>query len=73
MLDKLPAAVRHALIALLATLLAWGADALPNLSLPPIATAVLTPLLAILIAWITPLTHQYGIGSGEVSTTGGED
>lgn len=63
-LDNLPPAVRHALFALLAALLFWLQDALPSIAgLPDVVKAVAATVVTLALAYITPLTRQYGVGA----------
>lgn len=62
MLDKLPAEVRHSLIALVAALVGWATSAIPALDLPEPLPALIGAGLTMAIAYLTPLTKQYGIG-----------
>lgn len=65
MLDKLPAPVRHSALVLIAALLAWFGESVPAFDLPPVAATVLASLVTVALAWVTPLTRQYGVGSGD--------
>lgn len=65
MLDKLPAPVRHAALVLLAALLTWLGESVPALDLPPVAATVLGSVVALALAWLTPLVRQYGVGSDD--------
>lgn len=65
MLDKLPAQWRHLALMLLVPVLAYVAsDVVPQLGIHPMVAGLLGVVLAQLIAYFTPLTRQYGIGSG---------
>jgi hypothetical protein len=65
MLDKLPAFARHfALLVLAAALTVAGAEVVPALQDQGGVAAVVGALLTALIAYLTPLTRQYGVGSG---------
>lgn len=68
MLDKLPPAVRHFSLMLIAALLAWGVDTLPRLNIDPILASLCGAVLTMVIAYVTPLTRQYGVGSGTDGT-----
>lgn len=63
MLDKIPAVWRHLVLMLAAALLGWAADNVMNLGLDPLIASVLGVIVATGIAWLTPLTRQYGIGN----------
>lgn len=62
LLDKLPADVRHSVIALAAALLSWGAKTLPSLHLPTLVAVIAGPVLTMAMLYVTKLTKQYGIG-----------
>jgi hypothetical protein len=69
MLDKLSPATRHLALLALAAVLSFLATNINMLGLPEGVKAAAGPALAWLIAWVTPLTKQYGAGSvvpGEV-------
>lgn len=61
MLDKLPAEVRHAIIALAAALIGWATTALPMLNLPAPLAAIAGAVITIGTIYLTPLTKQYGV------------
>lgn len=64
MLDSLPPMVRHLLLMLAATLLAWaGTDLVPWLEARPGVGAVAAALVTAAVAYATPLVRQYGVGS----------
>jgi hypothetical protein len=68
-LDKLPTAVRHAVLLFAGSLLAWAAAAAQGAEVAgnPIATAVLSSALVSAAGtatlWFTNLTKQYGVGA----------
>lgn len=62
MLDKIPAEWRHITLMLAAALLGWASDNVLNLGLPPLVASLAGVLVATAIAWLTPITRQYGIG-----------
>jgi hypothetical protein len=62
MLDKLPAEVRHSLIALAAALVAWATTTVPALDLPQPLPVLLGVVVTMAATYLTPLTKQYGIG-----------
>lgn len=62
MLDKLPAPVRHSALMLISALLAWAVEVLPGLDISPIFSGIIGVVLAQAIAYLTPLTKQYGVG-----------
>lgn len=69
LLDRLPAAVRHALLLFVGALLSWAATAVAGISIDsnPILTGVLvsagTSLVGTATLWFSKLTEQYGVGS----------
>lgn len=63
MLDRLPPAVRHAIIGLAAAVLAYATDQYMNWGIDPALYPVVGAALTILVLWITPLSRQYGVGS----------
>lgn len=73
MLDKLTAAQRHAALLALAGVLSWMLTNLDILGLPDGIKAIFGPAITMLIACLTVLTRQYGVGSGESSEVGGVD
>jgi hypothetical protein len=62
MLDKLPAEVRHFTLMLISALLAWGIDSVPSFDLNPAVAGFIGVILTQILAFVTPLTRQYGIG-----------
>lgn len=59
-LDKVPAPVRHLLLVLLVAALDAAAGQLHTL---PVGTQhVLAPIVTFGLAFLTPLTRQYGVG-----------
>lgn len=66
-LDALPAAVRHTVFAtaslLSLALLNWLSTSVTTWNLPAPIIGVASILLPIIIAYVTPLTGQYGVGS----------
>lgn len=66
MLDSLPPLLRHLILVLIASLLTWaGADLVPYLRDMGGVAAIAGALLTTLVAILTPLTRQYGIGAGQ--------
>jgi hypothetical protein len=65
LLDGLKPALRHLVLMLIATGLAWlGADLVPFLQGEGGVLATLAaPFVTLLVAYLTPLTKQYGSGS----------
>lgn len=80
-LDKLPPAVRHALFSLAALLVLAGLDyAQANYTtwnLSPVLGGLIALVIPVLIAYVTPITTQYGAGSavdtGAVGPNGTQD
>lgn len=73
MLDRLPPQLRHLLLMLLAALLTWAStDLVPWLSSHdgwgPIAGTVAAGILA----WVLPLTRQYGVGAPDAADDDGD-
>ena len=68
-LDRLPAAVRHALLMFVGSLLTWAATAVAGIQIAdnPVATGVIvsaaTSLVGTAALWYSKLTKQYGIGA----------
>lgn len=63
-LDRLPASVRHLLLAVLPILVSWlGTDVVPRLQGHGTLLAVATLALQVAGLWGTPVTRQYGAGS----------
>lgn len=71
-LDRLPAAVRHALLLFIGALLSWAATAVAGIEIAdnPILTGVIvsagTSLIATATLWFSKLTKQYGVGADSV-------
>jgi hypothetical protein len=66
MLDRLPAAARHLLFLLLPVLLAWASsDLLPVLEGQFPEWGMIWAVVTQALLWATPLTRQYGAGSGK--------
>ncbi len=64
MLDRLPAWARHLALLLLGAVLTWaGTDLVPSLEGKPGLAGIAAVVLTMLLAALTPLTRQYGIGS----------
>ena len=70
-LDRLPAALRDALLIFIGSLLTFAAAYAQGIVVPdnPLATAVLSSAASTLVGsaglWFTRLTKQYGVGAGE--------
>lgn len=64
MLDRLPAEYRHLVLMVLVPLLGYLADkAVPAWIPDPLMAGLVGVVLTALIAYFTPLTRQYGVGS----------
>ena len=62
MLDRLTAEQRHFALLLIAAALAWLSTNVPNLDVDPLGASLIGALATAALAYITPLTRQYGIG-----------
>ena len=62
MLDKLSPEARHLVLLLIGGLIAWASTELPT-RLEPLPASLVGAFTTILLAWLTPLTRQYGIGA----------
>ena len=63
MLDRIPPVARHLVLMVLAAALTWVAgDFVPDMHPGPLA-AVAGAAATLLLAWVTPLTRQYGVGA----------
>lgn len=64
MLDDLPALMRHLIIALISSAIAWGsAELIPALTRQGGVAALIGALLTVVLTTILPLVRQYGTGS----------
>ena len=63
MLDKLSAENRHIILILIVVVLTWAAATIPALDLDPIWAPLAGGVVTALLAYFTPLTRQYGVGS----------
>lgn len=65
MLDGLSPAVRHLVLMLLPVVLGWaGTDLVPALhGVNPVVGSLAGVLVTAGVAWLTPFTTQYGVGS----------
>ena len=61
MLDKLSPEARHLMLLLIGGVIAWASTELPT-RLDPLAASLLGALTTAALAWLTPITRQYGIG-----------
>ena len=64
MLDKLSPEARHLMLLLIGALIAWASTELP-MHLEPLPASLLGAFTTVALAWLTPLTKQYGIGAPE--------
>ena len=71
MLDRLAPEWRHLILMLAAALLGWASDNVANLGLPPLVASLAGVLVVAVIAWLTPITRQYGIGKDPTHGPGG--
>lgn len=73
--DRLPPAVRHALVGLLAAVIAYATNEYMHWGLDPALYPIIGAALGVAVLWITPLSRQYGIGSKtlEAPTGGPQD
>ena len=62
MLDKLSPEARHLMLLLIGAVIAWSSTELPT-RLDPLAASLLGALTTAALAWLTPITRQYGIGA----------
>jgi len=62
MLDRLSPEARHLMLLLLGGLIAWASTELPT-RLDPLPASLLGAFTTVALAWLTPLTRQYGIGA----------
>jgi hypothetical protein len=62
MLDKLSAEQRHLALLLIGAALAWLSTNIPNLDVDPLGASLIGALATAALAYVTPLTRQYGVG-----------
>jgi uncharacterized BrkB/YihY/UPF0761 family membrane protein len=62
MLDKLSAEQRHLALLLIAAALAWLSSNIPNFDIDPLGASLIGALVTAALAYVTPLTRQYGVG-----------
>lgn len=78
-LDRLPPALRHLILAVVAAILLTMVEVYNTnpdaflASVPPAFSAIVAALITVLIAYITPFTTQYGVGSRTAAETVVED
>ena len=63
MLDKLHPETRHIVLILIVVALTWAAASIPALNLDPLWAPLAGGVVTALLAYFTPLTRQYGVGS----------
>ena len=77
MLDMLPPMIRHAIFAaasiLIAALLQWVQTDYLNWNLPAGIVALIGFALPMLVAYLTPITRQYGLGGSPVVNIGHDE
>ena len=66
MLDKLSPEARQLCLLLIGALIAWATTELPT-HLDPLPASLLGAFTTVALAWLTPLTRQYGIGAADNS------
>ena len=70
MLDRLPAPLRHLIIALISALLAWAStDLIPVLGKQGGTAALIGALMTEVLLVVTPLVRQYGVGAPDTHNT----
>ena len=62
MLYKLSPEARHLVLLLIGGLIAWASTELPT-RLEPLPASLLGAFTTVALAWLTPLTRQYGLGA----------
>ncbi len=62
MLDRLSPEARHLMLLLIGALIAWASTELPT-RLDPLPASLVGAFTTVALAWLTPLTRQYGIGA----------
>jgi hypothetical protein len=68
MLDKLPPELRHLVLMLLVPVLGYvSAQVVPAWISDPVLAGLAGVVLTALIAYFTPLTRQYGVGSDKAA------
>ena len=63
MFDRLPPIVRHIILMLIAAEATWLIETVPKEHLPLNLAALIGVAATALLAYITPLTAQYGVGA----------
>jgi hypothetical protein len=62
-LDRVPPAVQHALVGLLAAVIAYAVANYASWGIDPALTPIIGAFLGVIALWITPVTQEYGVGS----------
>ena len=68
MLDKLSPEARHLVLLLIGGLIAWASTELPT-RLEPLPASLVGAFTTVALAWLTPLTRQYGVGAPDNNDT----
>ena len=63
MLDSMKPSERHLILMVMVAVLTFGLTAIPQLDLDPLLAGLGGVVITALLAYFTPLTKQYGIGS----------
>ena len=63
MLDTMKASERHLILMVMVAVLTFGLTAIPQLGLDPLLAGLGGVVITALLAYFTPLTKQYGVGS----------
>jgi hypothetical protein len=70
-LDRLPASVRHFLFSVGAILALAGLDWLQanytTLNIPQPIIGIIAMLIPVAVAYLTPITNQYGVGAADIA------
>lgn len=65
MLDKMKAANRHFCLMIIVAAITYALTAIPTLDVDPLWAGLFGCLATTALAYFTPLTRQYGVGSVE--------
>ena len=68
MLDRLSPEARHLVLLLIGGLIAWASTELPT-RLEPLPASLVGAFTTVALAWLTPLTRQYGVGAPDNDDT----
>lgn len=63
MIDRLSPEARHVSLLLIGAALTWLVVELPGLEVNPLLASLVGAIATAALAYLTPLTRQYGIGS----------